>query len=484
MRIFSIVTLTSLLPLLSAAPGCDHDDEEPVGDGAGETSRGGGAGSGSQGGSGGGAGTLGTAGENPGAAGISNSGGQSGEPAGEAGMTSKGGGGGAAPGLCGNGALDAGEECDDGNANGFDGCTVACRVPRLALGRDHSCGLRSDGKVLCWGRGQHGQLGDGVFHMDPNGVFSPVVVLSLSDVDAIAGGQYHTCSLKNGDVQCWGNGSKGQLGDGVVYGSEGRSEPGEIALSNVKQVSSNGGDHSCALLEGGTVRCWGDNLFGQLGNGTEDDSNAPVEVSGLTGVKQITVGVATTCALLEAGTVSCWGAAGTDASAGTLLTSSTPVAIDGLADVTEISTGGSFTCALLKDRTVRCWGEGNVGQLGNGEFVDSNTPIEVSGLTDVVQIRAGRYHACAMRADGAVHCWGDGEFGQLGDGVKHDGFPTGVGAPVLAPALANVVELGLGADHTCGLTRDREVVCVGIGGYGQLGADIGSSVAPIVATSL
>jgi alpha-tubulin suppressor-like RCC1 family protein len=344
----------------------------------------------------------------------------------------------------------------------------------LALGREHSCVIERDGAVACWGRGDHGELGDGKFRdTAPLGAASPVVVSRLGSVAELAAGQYHVCALRSDDhrVLCWGGAFNGQLGDGDVHdGEPGVAVPTEMDLTDVVHLAAGGGDHTCALMGDHTVRCWGDNLFGQLGNDTRDDSAVPVAVKGLTAVAQVAAGTFQSCALLEDRTVKCWGSGGADLTTGQGITNPVPVPIVGLAEVTRIVAGGDFSCALLATGHVECWGEGDTGQLGDGKRNDSNlTPVDVQGLDDAVQLSAGRSHACALRRDRSLVCWGDGEFGQLGDRIFHNGFPTDVSIPTPATAFTDVTEVSCGGAHTCVRTSTSTVECVGRGQHGELG---------------
>ena len=158
---------------------------------------------------------------------------------------------------------------------------------------------------------------------------------------------------------------------------------------------------SCAAP--GSVRCWGDNDHGQLGNGTTVDSTLPVDPLGLVDVQQVSAGGDSTCALLGDDTVRCWGAgAGTGG-----VDDPTPVAVNGLGDVTQLTSGLGHHCALLGDGSVRCWGGNQFGQLGNGTTVDSYLPVSVVGtLPPAVQVSAGSEHTCALDAAGEVSVLG------------------------------------------------------------------------------
>lgn len=226
----------------------------------------------------------------------------------------------------------------------------------------------------------------------------------------------HTCALlPDGTVRCWGYNEFGQLGDGTTMNS---SIPVAVAgITNAITVAA-GHHHTCALLADGTVRCWGSNQYGQLGDGTNDDAHIPVAVSGIFNVTAVTPGAYHTCALLADGTVRCWGDNDFgELGDGTNTSASTPVAVTGLAAApTAVAAGAFHTCAVLPDGAVQCWGRNDFGQLGDGDTPNSSTPVTVSGLASVAALSAGGYHNCALLPDGTLRCWGRNNFGQLGDG--------------------------------------------------------------------
>lgn len=356
-------------------------------------------------------------------------------------------------------------------------------TPQISAGNEHTCALRSDGTVWCWGRNQYGELGDGTLIDRPN----PVEVVGLTGVTRISVGGDHTCAvLADSTVRCWGEGFRGQLGNGgttdsptpvAVKGLTG------VTLTGVTRIAA-GGLHTCAALADGSAQCWGINDYGQIGAGTTGGQQLnPTQVSGLTagsGVRDVTTGSAHSCALLADGTARCWGF-GHNGRLGNGTTSDTNVPLEVLASgstqgndtlggITAIDAGGSHTCALVTGNsgTVRCWGLNSSRQLGDNGTTDLLNPF-AAGVTatasgGITAVSAGGSHTCDVLGNDLATCWGRGEEGQLGDGTTvTDGVPGSVSA------FDGIAAISSGSMHTCAIMLDDTVRCWGSGASGRLG---------------
>jgi alpha-tubulin suppressor-like RCC1 family protein len=283
----------------------------------------------------------------------------------------------------------------------------------------------------------------------------------------ISAGLYGTCVLlSNGTVKCWGYNMYGQLGNATEM-----SSPTPVLVQGVNDavsISAQAGYHVCAVLADGRAQCWGSGYGGDLGNGSQLDSSSIKTVQGLSNIASISTGGNYTCAVLTSGTLYCWGQT-PDGSGG----SSTPTLVS-LSDVVAVQTGDASACALRGDGTVYCWGDNVSGQIGDGMTADAvhpvATPTEVVGLSDAAAIAVGQGQACAIVTGGGVVCWGDNTHGELGIGtVTTGGPPYGSAVPVTVPGLTGVRALTLAGDYACALLAGGNVACWGDNEDGTLG---------------
>ncbi len=345
---------------------------------------------------------------------------------------------------CSDGYINAaaGELCDDSNVDDGDGCDADCTASQVAVvsaGGEHTCLLLDTGTVRCWGNADNGAIGYG----NTNDVGDDELPSSVGVVDIggtavqLAAGYHHNCAvLDDGSVRCWGQGQFAQLGYGdtlAIGDDETPASAGDVSVGGLVEQLATGYFHACVLLDNGDVRCWGAGPEGELGYGNTEsigDDEIPSSVG--------------------------------------------PVDVGGT--VAQLVTGFHHTCALLSTADVRCWGDGSGGRLGYGNtaFIgDDEVPSSV-GTVDVggavTQLAAGGTHTCAILANGDVRCWGVGGFGQLGygnlDDIGDDEVPSSVGPVALGGAAVQIVT---GFLNTCALLDNGDVRCWGFGDFGGLG---------------
>lgn len=400
---------------------------------------------------------------------------------------------------------------DTGGPDGDSGPPPPPTSPPVSIvcGGSHTCALFEDSTVKCWGANESGQLGyrhTNNYGDDPGEIPSALEPVDVGgDVVQLSAGLSHTCALlTDGGVRCWGHGGSGRLG----YGSQdniGDIEPpssaGSISLGGVAVQVVTGAYHSCALLDNGKVRCWGEAQYGQLGYGDMLDvgtlpGNLPsdkgdLDVGGdfpLTlPMVHLAAGWEHTCGYDTGAAVHCWGRGFAGAlgyvSTNNIGDNEVPSSVVGSVQtgskVSQITAGNAFTCAFVGQYShAICWGwadKGRLGQGGTNNIGDTEQPRSVAGLDvggDVMQIVSGADHACALLDDRSVVCWGSGEHGKLGYGnLSHIGDD-----PAEVPSTAGKVEVGglvkqlaLGQHHTCALLIDDTLRCWGLNDHGQLG---------------
>lgn len=363
----------------------------------------------------------------------------------------------------------------------------------IAAGHSHTAYIKPDGTVWSWGANNYGQLGDGttIQRRSPVQVKGPGGQGFLSSVVAVAASNNHTLALKSdGTVWSWGWNDFGQLGDGT---SITRHTPIQVKgmggtgyLTDIVAIRTNN-YHSVALKSDGTVWAWGNNNFGQLGNGTSASYYIPVQVRGrfgngeLTNIVSIAAGIYHTVALKADGTVWSWGYnADGQLGDGTETMSKTPVQVKWgrhpLTSIKALDAGDYFTVALNANGFVYSWGYGESGRLGNGETSNQLTPVNVKGmggegsLSNVQSLSTGGSHTAAIATDGTVWSWGANTSGRLGDGteVSH-ATPIQVKGVGGTGIMSNVANIAVGYNYTTVLTSDNNVWSWGNNTSGQFG---------------
>ncbi len=363
-----------------------------------------------------------------------------------------------------------------------DAATLPSAAPvDISLGDSHACAVISDGRVACWGQNNKGQLGDGTLVTRA----APVFVEGLDDATAVFAGGSYTCAIhEDRTVSCWGDNWRGNLGIGTT---ENRLTPTPVSgLTNVVTLAVSqpiARKHTCAVIDDGSLWCWGTNHYGAVGTGqATDDILSPVEavVAG-EGIVSVAHGYDWTCASYEDGSARCWGRDYWDV-LGRGETNSTPPgfsellvepesSVAELTDTVLLSNSGGHSCALQESGRARCWGPQHSGQLGGGPSdAGGNHAIDVDAIH---AIKAGGSFTCMIAGDDReVLCLGANWAGQCGspsqEFVEEFGY---IYAPTSVPGLENTSVLSAGNRFSCAIADD-ELKCWGSNTFGQLGANV------------
>jgi alpha-tubulin suppressor-like RCC1 family protein len=326
-----------------------------------------------------------------------------------------------------------------------------------------------------WGDNSAGELGDATLDPSLTAVPASTAAAGTATVTAVAaGGRHDLALLSNGTVLAWGDDTYGQLGNGSKGSNHDAEAPVPVKnLSDVIAIAA-GGEHSLALLGNGTVEAWGANDRGQLGDGNTTDRNIPVVVPGLTGVRAISAGDQFSLALLANGKVKAWGDNSEgELGDGSLKTSDVPVPVNDLSGVTAVAAGGQHALALLGNGTAMSWGDNEADQLGDGQDVStqplSTVPVAVSGLSGAVAVAAGYQHSIALLNTGAVVAWGDNGFFQL---AQPQGYPGGFAdsdVPLAVAGFSDATAIAAGGLFSLALLSNGTVAGWGDDAFGQLG---------------
>lgn len=370
-----------------------------------------------------------------------------------------------------------------------DGSPVTCAVEpcvrQLGVGGGHSCALLADGSIRCWGNNRSGQLGfgspDGGSNEPPTAGPTPIAQLTGQVVSA--GGDFRsgwadsTCVQQSTGTVCFGNNTNGMLARGDLAPPYDPS-PAPALLGSVSQLAMGSGA-SCALLQGGSVECWGSNQFLQVeANPQFGGGPTPKPIPAATTFTQLAVGSTTACAVTHDRHVWCWGSTfggglgrpGNDAGAADSL----PGPVVGVDDAVQVAVSLVSGCALRADGTLTSWG---LYSLGRDDTSPAAAPVQMPAGVHVTQVTAlsaysGGY--CALDDGGAVWCWGNNRYGGMGAGSVVDGavVPQDVALPTQVAGLSGVVRLasGPGAGHVCALLQSGAVKCWGQNESGQLGS--------------
>ncbi len=352
-----------------------------------------------------------------------------------------------------------------------DGTTPLSGASDVAVGGNHACAARSNGTVYCWGANYVWQLGRGG-GTDTSANYTAAAVTGISTAKKVTSSDNYTCALlADTTAKCWGNNNFPLLGG---WQTAQTSTPvtvevsSGVSLTGIKDIAL-GSNHACALMTDKTVKCWGSDQYGQIGDNAAVNASAvgPTAVSGITNAKVLDAGTYTSCAVLETGYVKCWGQGESGALGnGSLTNAYTPVTMrnsDNTADlgsVTGLATGASLTCVVMNDKTTKCMGDVQFGSTGRnvrtggncGTIIDCrpvtvwNNAGDSSPLAGTTQISSTYHHTCATGPGGAIKCWGEGTSYQLGDYQSaFQPAPVGVRVAKAGPIISSFAPGSSGA---------------------------------------
>ena len=341
----------------------------------------------------------------------------------------------------------------------------------IAAGYLHTCGIDATGKAWCWGYDAQGQVGDG--DASQTDKYIPAAVAGGLTFTALTALGYHTCGIDTtGKAWCWGDDDYGQIGDGNDNQAD-EYAPVAVAGAHSFNALAAGQFHTCGIDTAGTAWCWGHDNHGQLGDGgtSQTDKYAPVAVAtGLT-FAALTAGAYHTCGIDTTGKAWCWGydtygqvGDGNDNQADEYA----PVAVAGGHTFTTLAADQYHTCGIDTTGTAWCWGADASGQVGDGNDnqADEYAPVAVAGGHTFTTLAAGQFHTCGIDTTGTAWCWGRDLNGQVGDGPASQADKH---APVAVTGGLTFISLTGGASHTCGIDTTGTAWCWGADADGQDG---------------
>jgi alpha-tubulin suppressor-like RCC1 family protein len=294
-------------------------------------------------------------------------------------------------------------------------------------------------------------------------LYSQANLIPKHAVQVAAGDNYCLALKYDGTVWAWGDNEFGQLGDGST--TTNKNTPVKVSgLSNISMIAA-GKSHSLALKNDGSVWAWGENQNGQLGDGTNTNKTTPVQVSNLFNVSMIVAGDYYSLALKDDSSVWTWGYNYYgQLGDGSTTNKNTPIKVTGLFNVTMVAVGDRHSLVLKNDGSVWAWGYNGSGQLGDGSTTNKFTPVQVPELSNVTMIATGEHHSMVLTDNDLVWAWGNNHYGQLADGSTIDRS-----SPVKVTCLSNVSLIAAGISHSLALKDDGSIWAWGSNYYGQLG---------------
>ena len=350
----------------------------------------------------------------------------------------------------------------------------------LSLGTSHSCSILDNGSAICWGRDNEEQLGDGggnSYHQRPE---ASIISPDDSTFQAIYAANYRTCALtSSGSLYCWGDNTEGQAGDGTTNRYSNPVMPADIPQNRTIVTAGVGWRHTCAILDDGSLMCWGRDSSGALGNGQDETSSqyspVNVELPANRNVVDVGVGYDNTCVLFDDGGIMCWGKdnEGQNGDGGSNLPTSSPgsnVALPEERSAVSLSVGAQHSCAVLDNASLVCWGWNGYGTIGDNTTTNAHVPVfvELPNGAKVIDVDAGIHHTCAVLENQTVNCWGRNWLRTVG-GEGPYSKNTKILLPRHVEGTSSVVKVETSERHTCTLAENGTISCWGQGDQGALG---------------
>jgi uncharacterized repeat protein (TIGR02543 family) len=369
-------------------------------------------------------------------------------------------------------------------------------ITQVSLGWSHSSALTSEGRIFTWGNNDYGQLGDGTTtnRTTPTEITSQFNLHAGESIIQVSLGIFHSSAITSeGRIFTWGNNGYGQLGDGTTNNN--RTTPTEITSQfNLPAgesiiIVSLSFDHSSALTSEGRIFTWGNNFYGQLGDGTTTNRTTPTEITsqfnlyaGET-IIQVSLGYSDSSALTSQGRIFTWGINNSgQLGDGTTTNRTTPTEITSQFNlhagesIIQASLGWGHSSALTSEGRIFTWGNNFYGQLGAGTTTNRNTPTEITSHFNIhtgetiIQVSLGIFHSSAITSEGRIFTWGYNGFGQLGDGTTTDrAIPTEITSQFNLHIGETIMQVLFKSYHSSALSSEGRILMWGNNGYGQLG---------------
>jgi alpha-tubulin suppressor-like RCC1 family protein len=345
--------------------------------------------------------------------------------------------------------------------------TAPLSFRQISAGTFHSCGVTTDNLAYCWGQDASGELGDGT--QPANGFSSkPIPVAGGLHFVQVSAGYYYSCGVTTDQrAYCWGENVYGKLGDGT---NTRRLTPvAVIGGHRFRQVDA-GLFHTCGLTPSDEAFCWGYNRYGQLGDGSEfNQRQRPVRVAGGLTFRRVIAGGIHTCGVTTGFRAYCWGnGSHGQIGDGKTYLRRTPRLVTGGLSFRQVHAGNTHSCGLTTENRAYCWGGNDRGQLGDGTTIQRLKPVAVSGGLQFNGISPSEVHTCGVTTGSRAYCWGWRHYGQLGDGSQL-GDDTPRLSPVAVVGGLRFSAVSAGGAHSCGVTTGNAGYCWGQDSAGELG---------------